>query len=324
MNENHLLTRAILLLPLLATAFMPAAIAQRGGEVINLPSQFQGTPFSQIRLPEMLNNPIVPTDVTGPGGGLGHARGLRNEILGPQARTVIPDVRGIPGDARYAFNRQWLPIGTATVASLPSTANLIANGLAASDTAVRSSIIFATPGTGAIMPTVTAQYSTVSGNEIAVTSGAVLVKPLDQSIVVSNTIGGSKVSIRVAKGALALIAALDNQLTVTNLIGDRSSDVHLFTPSANGRLFELPIPQGTQTVITLNGAAPSPEAGMIAAQRRNQAVREQLPTGLCLNSFEFDYTKAMKRYGMIRALPESDLKRLLHVAAAVTVVRYGG
>src|SRR5579883_1510099 len=61
-------------------------------------------------LPPVFQHPYVPTDTTGIGGSLGHAKGLRQQILGPD-RKNLPDSKGVVAfDPRYTFIGRWLPL----------------------------------------------------------------------------------------------------------------------------------------------------------------------------------------------------------------------
>lgn len=85
----------------------------------NVPAAGGGTTVAEVRfpLPRVFQNPVVPTDVTGPGGSLGYSRNLRHRILG-EDRNTVPDSHSVivARDPRYSFTGQWRPFWQGQVA----------------------------------------------------------------------------------------------------------------------------------------------------------------------------------------------------------------
>src|SRR6185369_1790217 len=78
-----------------------------------------------LTLPPTLQRPVVPTDVTGPGGSLGYSRNIRHRILG-EDRNTVPDSHHlvVMRDPRYCFTGRWQPFCQQQVAILtPWTIN---------------------------------------------------------------------------------------------------------------------------------------------------------------------------------------------------------
>lgn len=324
-DRSYLASGAIMIAAIASLASSRGAGAIEGGEVIPLPSQFQGTLVSEIHLPQILDNPRVPTDITGPGGSLGYARGLRDQILGPEARNVVPDAHAVPRDDRYSFIGKWIPFGNFAVATtapgMQPGRELIATRISASDTVFATEKVVAPVVQGVLMPTADARFRQCSDNEVSLSRGALLVKPSGCAVIVSCNSGGRKVLTSVDKGALAMVSTIGDRVTVSNFIGVGKDDVQVFIAPPTGKTMEMSVPQGTETAIDFGPhTAIAPTLVTVAPGR---GIAEQILADGTIRSYLFDYTGTMKRYGMVRALPEKDFNRLLHVAAAVSVVRGG-
>lgn len=308
---------------------------QAGGEIIQVPG-LEGSPFGQVRLPRILNNPIVPTDVTGPGGGLGHARGVVESILGPEPRGLNIDSRSVRRNPRFAYGGVWCPFNSDRLAlSQPAAEtrrsytwsarpNLIAdNPAAASDIhpvpVYRGRI--PVPGNGVfLMPTKDCRYTRLTDNEILLDNGGVLVKTTSGSVIISAQAGAQKVMTVIEKGTLALVSTFDNNVSVTTFIANKHKDVGIYLPRPDGKTHELHVPVGTEADVFAKESQALPFNILMANGRR--MAREQLVSGARVHTYEFDYPRALRYYGMSNALPAKDYDRLLHVAAAVTVATH--
>lgn len=315
MSEDFWKTQFVIGLSIALTA-SPALAQETASPATPLPG-FPTNSFTLdgLRLPQIFNNPTVPTDFTGLGGGLGHARGLRQQLLGPEARGVIADARMIKADPRYAFHGRWLPLGTLAMTSV--RAQLTSPGR---DTRVEPVTVFkAAPGIihsdTRVMPTTNAEYSFENGQEMLLSDGAVLVKTGKNATVISSVIGGKRIPVKVAPEMVALISVMDDRLTICNFLDEEHEGctAYLFE---NGGGFELNVPQARLAEIFATG--PIAAANPLMALGR-QAQDRQLADGRYVRMMYFDYAKAMKNYSIARALPANEFDRMLKVAAAASV-----
>jgi hypothetical protein len=318
---------AAVCLTLSVFALGQAAHAQEGGQTFRLPEPFdQTSPFTQIRLPIIFSNPRVPTDLTGPGGSLGRAKGLKGEILGITPRRAIPDVRHVPRDERFAFTGTWQSVDGVAVSTVrsalvyPNGRQLIATRPHASDTVVAVRGRMVGPATGScLMPTEGAVFNRLSENEVELSSGALLVKANDQGVIVSATsCGKHKALVTVERGATAMVSCFDNRVTVINLLSNADTHVKLFVPHAASKTFEVMVPLGTQASFS---GEQQPVVSSLTLAPGKQILEHALPDGARVHTFPIDYTTTLKVHGIARALPEEDYKKMLHTAAAVSLVR---
>jgi hypothetical protein len=289
-------------------------------------------------MPVIFTHPYVPTDMAGVGGGLGHARGLRHELLGPD-RNTLPDSHGIivARDPRYSFTGRWHPInwGAARVAAVPTVRTLSAvmqpRELAAVPPAVP--VVVADQAPAAVgrfrdidatrvsalpqfMPTADAQYVINPGNEVQLSSGALLIKSGTGSpVYVSTNINNQALTVRLAKGTLALVSVLDGRLTVGNLsdigqdsvvvyLGDSSRCDYGYSPVRVGHLAEVyPTALG---------------CGANDLVAYSVHTRVPLTNGLTFESMRLSYPRALKRFNLTRALCDADLRQVIKTAAAVS------
>ncbi|HEY9790215.1 MAG TPA: hypothetical protein V6D22_07445 [Candidatus Obscuribacterales bacterium] len=298
--------------------------------------------------PLVIPYPQVPTDVTGIGGSLGHAQGIRQLLLGPD-RNTLPGSHGaiVCRDPRYNFTGIWSPIewGNARVAMLPDTgiAAVVPNTgisgfqpapLAAViptavpvetsamdrvDAAITPGDLDATvpPAIAQLMPTCGAAYSVCAPNNIQLSHGALLIKVNEQPVYVSSAMCGNGVSVRLARGAFAMVSMLNGRFVVANL-ADSGQDSVVLNVGDRTRCDSgaVPVRVGFLAELHANGVACS----------ENELVAYTIPNtipmtdGLTLEMMRVSYPRTLKRFNITRMLTDCDLRRVMKTAAAVSYV----
>lgn len=266
----------------------------------------------RFRLPVVFNNPIVPTDVTGPGGSLGYAQGLRERILGPD-RNVLPDSQGVivARDPRYQFTGRWSPVSghqVAIASAIPGTITLPVVVPRTADVATEN---FAQPY---IMPTAGATYLMSAANEVTLTNGALLVKGGNAPLYVLMPLSGDTAVVRVDSGSFAMISNMDGRVTVANL-DDRHNDAVMvyLTDRARKTYGEMPVRIGYMVEVYPNTIAAG-QNRLVAYTVLNQL---RLSNGYSVETMRLNYPRTFKRFNLTRALSEADMMRLVKTAAAV-------
>ena len=318
MSDETLKANLLICISLLMTS-APAIAQEAPAAATPLPGfPTNSTTLDGLRIPQIFNNPTVPTDTTGIGGGLGHARGLKRELDGPEAKGVVADAKHIKADPRYVFHGPWLPLGTlamTTVRAKVATTELGDTGADGERIAVVNTFPVVVHSDTRIMPTANAEYTFESEHGLLLSDGAMLVKTGKGTAVVSSDIGGKRVSVSVAPNSVALMSAMDNKLTVCNF-QDGNNEGCTAALSDNGQKFELTVPQARLAEFYPSGSVPAPN--QLAAVGREPLDRK-LSDGRVVRTMYFDYTKAMKNYSIAQALPSDDFERMLKVAAASSV-----
>lgn len=233
---NRLIVVTAIILVTVSTSIR--AVGAQGFEVIALPPPFKGSTISEVRLPQILNNPRVPTDVTGPGGSLGHARGMRAQLIGPETEGARSDLRSIQRDHRYAFAGPWRPLATTSVAGAAyhQGRELIATRLSVPDSReTNEDLITPTTSFASVIPTKDSHYNVLSSNEVVLTSGAILIKPDTIATRVTCLPGKQNVTARIARGSIAMVSSIGDCITINALICDRHHGVTLFVAGAQGK-----------------------------------------------------------------------------------------
>ena len=312
--------RAGYLLTALVVLTQSSVYAQGAIDAPEFPS-----PFNQLRLPQIFNNPIVPTDMAGLGGGLGFAKGQRNQLLGPEARVALADLSAIKADDRYRFAGRWLPLSRSALASVHGEISIGAQN-ALTKTKNGEEDILETEdatATGAvhIMPTVGAEFKLIRNVELLLKSGAMLVKTTGDSIIVSAFVGDDnrKVMTRMGGNSLALVSLFDNKISVFNFLNDETIGCSMYFPSKDGQSFELSVPQGR--LAEVYPSLPQPGLDNINNLRAGgrQSLQQVLADGRAVRLTQFDYPRTMKILAMVRALPKDDFEQMIKVAAATSV-----
>lgn len=303
----------------LAVACAPAFAQEAAAPATPLPG-FPTNSFTLdgLRLPQIFNNPTVPTDFTGLGGSLGHARGLRQQLLGPEGRGVVADARMIKADPRYAFTGRWAPIGTLAMTSVRAQLASPGRGETKAERVALLNTFPALVHSGTrLMPTTNAEFSFENGRELLLSDGAMLVKTGKNPTVISSVIGGHRIPVKVAPEVVALVSVMDNKLTICNFLDDEQQGctAYLFENNNNSG-FELTVPQARLAEVFPSG--PIAAANPLSAIGR-QPLERQLADGRFVRLMYFDYAKAMKNYSIARALPSNEFDRMLKVAAAASV-----
>lgn len=276
----------------------------------------------RFRMPIVFNNPMVPTDVTGVGGSLGHAQGLRERILGPD-RNVLPDSRGVivARDNRYQFTGRWMPWSTQQVAVLSTAPRAITSRVITMPAVIPTVSIPEfrdgrpdIPVNAEIMPTAGASYSVSNANEITLTNGALLVKGGNQPLWVLAPLAGDTAVVRIARGAFVMISNMDGKVNIANLADTRSDSVVGYLTDRNRKTYgEMPVRIGYMLEVYPN-AAPEGENRLVAHTVLDQV---RLTNGYTVETLRLNYPRTFKRFNLTRALSADDLSWLIKSAAAV-------
>lgn len=324
----------------------PASTPQQQalGNFVAIPAG-PGVEFRTALLPPQLTNPIVPTDVTGPGGSLGYSRDLRRELLGPD-RNTVPNSHAliVARDPRYSFTGQWLPLYQGQLAAaLPATVVGALPARSATTMVLSQAAVIATPaatlasaealdaklrlpyidfGNGRlspiaqIMPSAGAQIQSLACNRLLLTRGAMMVKTGTQDAAVMVPLaGGEQAVVSIARGCIAMVSAFDGHMTVANLHDSaRDSVVLSMNDATTCGAGSMPVRIGYMEEVYPNcGACPENELVAYTILGRNA-----FSNGYTVETTRFSYPRAMKRFNITCSLDQCDVRTILKSAAALS------
>lgn len=169
-----------------------------------------------------------------------------------------------------------------------------------------------------LMPTKDCRQLRLSANEIMIRRGGLLVKTTSGSVIISAFAGAQKVMTTIEKNTLALVTSQDDAVAVTTFISNHDNDVSVYLPVKSGKTYELHVPVGTEADFFGQNNPALPYSILMA--REQNMLRHQMEGGTQIHTFRFDYTRAVRHYKLAQSLPPKDYFRLLHHAAAVTMV----
>ncbi len=272
--------------------------------------------------------PVLPTDVTGPGGGWGYSQDIRKFLLGPD-RNTVPYNHGVivARDCRYNFTGIWAPLNFAAsgVACLPGAMTQSAVIAAATPKLLPPSVFVPTrdldatrtPFTAEIMQTANASFAVSPSGQLILNCGALLIKVADgYPIDVASTVGDQVVNVRLASGAYTMISNFGGRMTVAQLSDNSQAGCAIMINGVNGQALATPLRVGHMAEIypTCAGAA---ESELVAY---TVLGKTPLPCGLTMEMIRFNYPRVLKRYNMTASIGDCDLRRILKSAASVSYV----
>ncbi len=175
------------------------------------------------------------------------------------------------------------------------------------------------PGKGVLlMPTKDCRQCRLSSNEILIEKGGLLVKTTRGAVIISAFAGTQKVMTTIEKNTLALVTWQNNAVGVTTFVSNHDTDVSVYLPAKDGKTYELHVPVGTEADFF---GLDNPAIPFSILMAREQRMRQhQMENGTRVHTFRFDYPRAVRHYDLAKSLPAKDYERLLHHAAAVTMV----
>lgn len=268
----------------------------------------------QFTLPRIFPFPYVPTDQTGIGGSLGHAQGLRNRLLGPEARISPDSAVMVARDPRYVFDGQWTPV-------MPGLAQVATTGDIRTFSVVIApqSAVLQDTGAARVMSGPKSDFTVNTANDIRLNSGALMVRGgADVPLTISTIMPNAEIAaVRIKNDALAMVSMLDGRLTVANFTESSRDSVMLYmTDRERAAQAGIPVNIGRIAELYPNSKR-STLSEMVA-----HSVLHQLPlsNGLTLESMRMSYPRAMKRFNITSALTQRDLDQVIKSAAAVAVV----
>lgn len=266
------------------------------------------------QLPVIAPNMLVPTDMAGIGGGLGYARGLKNQLIrkGPTPQKI----QLIARDSRYDFSGDWLPFkenpADQKQAAAPSGQNSIKHTLNVEkwvvSTRYKSPLFMASRGT---------DY-TRGVNELTVTSGSVIVRAGSEPVTVFISHNGNKIPVKISSDALALVSVLDDKPIVLNLTDRCCGAVVVQLPSDKPDQSRLSL--GVGEMFELHANHDKPFSTYLASHiiEKKDAGNEQ--------SYQLTrchYLSVIRRFNLDKSLDRGDLSRVLKTAAALAHVNPG-
>lgn len=284
----------------------------------------------QLQLPQIFTNPQVPTDFSGPGGSLGHAQGLRDRVLGPEAE-IYPREQAtliVSRDRRYVYGESWLPFVQSGLALIPRTSTFAAviteesSGATRKKTTVTEAVPVVVqtettlPTNARFLPTQGTVYSISPSGQLNLDAGAVVVKAGEVPVTVNTLVAGKPVAVNIGGNAIAVVSTYDDRFSVLNLLDEEADAVSVYiaeggitksTPVRLGRLLEV-FPTGRT------------EFSAHALVARSAMTLSPLSNGLTVASYRADFPRALKRFNLTNTLSTADMDRILKSAAAIAYV----
>jgi hypothetical protein len=316
-----LCTAALLSFCLLALS----AQAPAGAQSIN-PSPIGVDNEIELQLPSIFTNPQVPTDFSGPAGSLGHAQGLRQRLLGPEAE-IYPRRKTtliVSRDPRFVYGPSWMPFIQSGLAVIPRTNTFSAvietPGSLRKTTIKEAAPVLvkttdALPTNARFLPTKGTIYSITPLGHLNLDAGAVVVKAGEAPVTVSTLVAGRPVAVNIGGNAIAVVSTYDDRFSVLNLLDEQADAVSVYISEAGitktspvrlGRLFEV-FPTGrTESAHALVGQSPM--------------ILSPLSNGLTVATYGTDFPRALKRFNLTNTLSAADMNRILKSAAAIAYV----
>lgn len=269
-------------------------------------------PQVQVQLPTILPGMVVPTDVAGLAGSLGSAKGIKAQLSIPGKAFKGARHQLIARDPRFSFTGDWQPLlDSNNHESQPegkSTNNTHVGKVEQWDVGKGDDAPL-------FMPTAQTNYQ-INGNELVLSSGAVLVRADHRAAFVTVHIDGKKISVRVING-LAFVANVDGKPVILNLTDRCCGAVVAYLPGESGH---HKVNLGVGEIFEIHHKDDKPFTTYVSSK---VLTHQQLSSGLHLQVSRCHYLSAMHRYNLDKALKKNDLHRVLKTAAALACVNPG-
>lgn len=268
----------------------------------------------QFNLPVIAPNMLVPTDMTGIGGGLGHARGLKNQLIrGGSSKSQQPAL--IARDPRFDFNGEWIPFA----GSEPENTAQEAPGAPAPKHSVRIEKWVAS-GKGKTPVFMAASQSAYlnTADQLTLKSGAVIVRAGSGPVTVHVVHNGQRFSVKISSDALALISNFDDKPIVLNLTDRCCGAVVVMTK--NERAEDTRISLSVGEMFEIHPDSHKPFTTYLAS---NILTRKAAGDGLSYQLTRCHYLSVIRRFNLDKTLQKNDLTRVLKTAAALAHVNPG-
>mgnify|MGYP003384626058 CR=1 FL=1 len=268
-------------------------------------------PVIQVNLPTIAPNMLVPTDIAGLAGSLGHAKGIKQQLGldGTKASASSKTVALIERDPRYQFSGDWLLLNQTAASSQTAPTAKTSDGKHTAR--AEQWVALAKQKAPAFMPTSGAEYCQ-KDNQLILSSGAVLVRPGREAIFLTTFVDGQKLSVKIASGALALISIIDGKPVVLNLTDRCCSSVVVTLPECLYQTQKVSLSAGE--MLELHHRGDKPFTSYLCSKIISQ---EKLAADIDMQLSRCHYLSAMRRYNIDHALEKPELNRVLKTAAAL-------
>lgn len=304
------------------SVLVPPLVEQEAVKETVTQTQFQFT----FQLPTVFTNPLVPTDISGIGGGLGHARGIGSQI---PLSGAMPGGKGKPAiliarDSDYEFLGQWIPFAFDMEHKFEAGSGHDRSGQSKSSERSKSPSqtgkverwdLLDRDGDSVFMPTRNARYEEGRKDELNISKGAVLVKAGKQPVHISANLEGKDFTAKITAGALALVSVVGDRLLVLNLTDRASGAVVLYLPGEHGGAHHVGL--GVSEIVEIHKSSDKPQSDHVAVKLLSE---RPLDESLHIRTARCHYVAAMRRFSLDKALSYRDFNRVLKTAAAMAYV----
>lgn len=271
----------------------------------------------QFNLPVIAPNMLTPTDMTGIGGSLGYARGLKNQLVRPGGKPQSTPL--IARDTRFDFGGDWIPFaGSEPDATQTNAAAESKNSSAKHSVKIEKWVPASKSRAPLFMATSGAAYVNTA-DHLTLKSGAVIVRAGSEAVTVNIVHNGQNLTVKISSDALALISNFDDKPIVLNLT-DRCCGAVVVTTKGE-KTEDVRISLGVGEMFEMHQHCDKPFTTYLASKViSNKAAGN----GLSYQLTRCHYLSVIRRFNLDKSLQKNDLSRVLKTAAALAHVNPGG